>query len=494
MTRIFITCWACGLLPQLGSARAEVGVTNATSVKTEHFDSDPEWEGYRNRLLPEPPPITRQDFGYSATTDRAGGERGEIGGRAQRSTTPAYYAMKTSPKSFNDKLKASGKFSVTYAEGGSGLLFGWFHNSAKGWRTANSLVFRLDGNGEKYWVLFEYGTRNWHAGGMGCFEGEAYQTTKTRPFAADGSVHEWVLEYDPEGNRGSGAITFTLDGQPYTVNVRPKDRADGLELNRFGMLNTMLAGSAMEAWFDDLTVDGQEIDFRDDPHWDAKGNRSEFQERAIRPLHDIGYVADSNFAGDVGKGEVGGVMWRDELPAYYAAKTENLTLDDELVASGTLAFTGAGSDSGVCFGWFDSRSKRNQLEPEIEPSPKNAMAILIEGPSRIGHYFRPYYFDSSGEGGVTQDGPIIRPDGKVHAWRLRYDPAGAAGNGRITFKLDDDEQSVDLPPGAKQAGAVYDRFGIFNHQRGGSHVSVYFDDLEFTAAPQPHDAGASDPK
>ena len=69
------------------------------------------------------------------------------------------------------------------------MLFGWFHETSRGWRTLNSLAFRIDGNGGKYWVFFEYGTRNWLTGGGGTFDGPRYQTTRTKPFPADGTVH-----------------------------------------------------------------------------------------------------------------------------------------------------------------------------------------------------------------------------------------------------------------------------------------------------------------
>src|SRR5207249_3485314 len=69
----------------------------------EKFDTDPHWEGYRNRLVPNPPPVAEQNFGYSRT-NHAGGKVGEIGGRMQRSVTPAWYAKKIPTKTFDDKL------------------------------------------------------------------------------------------------------------------------------------------------------------------------------------------------------------------------------------------------------------------------------------------------------------------------------------------------------------------------------------------------------
>ena len=124
--------------------------------------------------------MARQDFGYR-TSDRAGGKKGEIGGYIQRAVvTPAYYAKVIAAKTLNDKLTASGRFAVTRAEGGSGMLFGWFNENSRGWRTPNSLAFRIDGNGGKYWVFYEYGTQHLLTGGGG----SSFRSIPSRPEAS----------------------------------------------------------------------------------------------------------------------------------------------------------------------------------------------------------------------------------------------------------------------------------------------------------------------
>ncbi len=62
-----------------------------SKLKTLDFASDPNWDSYRNHLLPDPPPKTKQDFGYRTTNKAGGAKAGEIGGRAQRAATPASY-------------------------------------------------------------------------------------------------------------------------------------------------------------------------------------------------------------------------------------------------------------------------------------------------------------------------------------------------------------------------------------------------------------------
>jgi hypothetical protein len=444
------------------------------------FDTDPRWEGYRNRLVPDDLPVTRQDFGHRTSRKAGGRQAGEIGGRVQRSVTPAYYAKGIEQVTLDQKLNASGRFAVHNDESNTGTLFGWFNAElSRGWRTAHSLAFRIDGNGGKYWVFFEYGTGDWMTGCRGCFEGDAYQTTKTKPFPADGTPHDWTLVYDPAGADGNGLITFTLDGTPYDLPLAPGHKQRGATFNQFGIFNQQAAGGGMDVFFDDLVLNGRPIDLGTDPKWDAKGNHVEFQDRVRRPLHDFGF-SPTRHAGGKAAGEIGGLVWRDEAPSYYADKVGPLGLDDALTASGKVAFTGAGSDSGVYIGWFDSTSKRAAPAATEDRAQRNFLAILIEGPSRVGHYFRPCYRCADGGGVTADDGAIVRPDGRVHDWAIRYDPAGAGGNGLITVTFDNKDQSLPLRPGDKARGATFDRFGLFNLQSGGNYVFVYVDDLAYT--------------
>lgn len=453
---------------------------DAGAVRT-GFDADPGWDGHRNRLVPDPPPVTRQDFGWRDTNHAGGKERGEIGGRVQRSTTPASYAMPIAPRTLKDRLHASGRFAVTADDGGSGLMLGWFNHDSRGWRTPNSLGLRLDGNGGRgYWVFYEYGTRSYFAHGGGAFEGERYQTTPTEPFKPDGTSHAWSLDYDPAGNEGGGVITFVIDDRTYALPLQPGHRADGATFDRFGIWNVQTTGGGIEAYFDDVAVGGRPLDFTADPGWVGSGNDVEFADRVRRPFHDFGFSPTTRHAGGKAAGEVGGITWRDESPAYYADRLEPLDLDRELVASGTLAFRGAGSDSAVWIGWFDSKAKREKATPEHEQPQPNLLGILIEGPSRVGHYFRPGYRADDGQGATADTGPIIRPDGKVHRWSLHYRPQGAGGNGQIEVTLDDRTQTLDIRPGDRQRGATFDRFGLFNVQSGGHFVEVYLDDLAYT--------------
>ena len=77
----------------------------------------------------------------------------------------------------------------------------------------------------------------------------------------------------------------------------------------------------------------------------------------------------------------------------------------------------------------------------------------------------------------------IYPDGKSRNWFLRYDPAGAGGNGEITAGLDGQTCTLKFPPGLQTTGATFDRFGICTPWIDGNSVKVYFDDLTYTSSP-----------
>ena len=452
--------------------------TQATADRFQDFSVDPNWEGRGNRTAEEHARTVVQDFGYSYTNYAGGETLGEIGGRISRSLTPATYATVIPTKTLNDRFTASGKFAVTEADGSSGMLIGWFNTGSRGWRTPNSLVFRLDGNGGKYWVFFEYGTQNYRTGGGATFEGERYQTTKTPPEPADGTVHTWSLTYNPDGADGNGAITFVMDGVTYTAALAPGHKADGATFNRFGLVNVQLAGKGMNVYLDDLNIDGESYDFSDDPGWEGNGNRITFQDNEIRPYHNFGW-SQTNHAGRT-PGEVGGLIWRadprdPELSAFYADQIGHLTMDHTLAASGKVAMIRASADSAVLIGWFNA-------DTYIGAPPHNFIGIMVEGPSRIGHYFRPVYANAEGQYEIMNTGPVIKPSRASHQWRLSYTPNANNGNGQITVAFNGETVSLNLKPGIRKGGAVFDRFGVLTFQRGGHFVDIYFDDISYTVA------------
>ncbi|MGD9644528.1 MAG: hypothetical protein AB7U73_02380 [Pirellulales bacterium] len=442
-------------------------------------DAAARWDGFRNRLLPEPAPVTEQAFGYRRTNYAGGARDGEIGGRVQRSTVPATYAMPIAECSLDAPLRASGRLALRNTEGGSGAMIGWFNADSRGWRTPNSLGVRVDGNGGKYWMFYEYGTRSWQTGGGGAFEGDRYQTTPTPPFPADGTSHAWSLAYQPGGADEPGRLVLEVDDRRYEVEVPVEHKRDGAALNRFGIWNVQIAGAPLELYVDDLVVGDRRFEFDDDPGWIGQGNHAKFAERVIRPHHDYGQPAGKNPLGD---SAIGGIVFRDEHPSYFGLPVGPYSLDDELYAAGRMALVSAASDSGVYLGWFDSQSKQQNERPEYEARQPNILALLVEGPSRIGHWVRPA-ISTSDRQGHTANGdegwPTIRPDSRVHEWELSYRLADDRSHGTIELVFDGARKAFTVTADEIKAGATFDRFGLFNMQSGGHHVEFYVDELRF---------------
>jgi hypothetical protein len=272
-------------------------------------------------------------------------------------------------------------------------------------------------------------------------------------------------------------MVFTLDGNEWRAALAEGHKADGAVFDRFGLFNQQISGNGLDVWIDDLEIDGVLEDFSNDPKWEAQGNRIEFLDQVVRPIHSFGY-SKSNHAGGL-PGEIGGIVWRiesvkPENAAYYGVPVGRLTLDDELRASGKVALCGASSDSGVLIGWF------NSLTP-IGGPPSNFVGLFVEGPSRIGHYFRPAYGTATGMCDTMNDGPVIHPDSVSHSWTLHFDPKAGDGHGRITVGLDDETIAMDVPANAMKANAVFDRFGLVTWHYGGHFVEIYFDDLTFSS-------------
>src|ERR1700729_2380393 len=96
---------------------AYAGEDSSPVLKIEHFDRDPGWEGYNNRIVPKHVLMVKQDFGYSAT-HFAGAVRGEMGGVIQRCTIPACYAARIGARTLDDTRTASGSFAITASQPG----------------------------------------------------------------------------------------------------------------------------------------------------------------------------------------------------------------------------------------------------------------------------------------------------------------------------------------------------------------------------------------
>lgn len=479
-------------LPLLLSA-ASISQERKFGERTETFDTDPHWDAYHNRATEPKPRTVRQDFGYNAS-NHAGGERGEIGGFLSSAAEPAFYAKKIPVKTFADALTASGTLACTGR--GAHALLGFFNaDTLNEWRTPNTIALRISGRGDVFYAWVEYATSRWRAGGdepLG-FPTRIDPKTKRKVlvgFPAKGKVHRWSLRYDPKADGGAGVLTATIDDQTAVCRLRADHKADGATFNRFGLLNVMKsAKEGSEIWLDDVTINGEKVDFRKDPGWDARHNRRTYETTNVRPRFDFGF-SPTRHASGLGQGELGGIVFRGdcrypERMAYYADRLKALDLSKPLRASGKVSLRRGVTDSTVLLGFFHSKDSMKVNPAQDSGLPRDFLGIVVDGPSREGFYYAPTYRLHDGgqaHAGDNHHPPHIYPDGKAHRWTLEYSPTEAGGKGRITLTLDGKSVALDLKAGHKAAGARFDRFGILTTWVDGNAQHIYFDDLTYTCA------------
>ncbi len=489
--------WLWGLIMMALASRPVTG-----AIYEESFDRAPlDWEGVNNRNTHFPPRLVTQDFGYSASTNHAGGQPGEVGGKLNPAGEAAYYGYRLpGPLTLDDPVSAAGKIFV--APGPGHFLLGFFNSGTLNeWRTPNALVARINGRGESFHCHFEYCTSRWRAGAGVIGEIVPGRRIDARAIPS-GRVYEWQLRYDPNSSAGAGTLTFTLAGTTATCPVPREHRADGATFTHFGLLPILKTwDSPGEAWIDDVVINGKECDFRTDPQWEECNNRRTYETKDTRPRFDFGW-SPTHFAGGKGAGELGGLIFRGDCRepqrmAAYGARLSTLTLNTPLYARGKVSMLRGVTDSTASIGFYHSVWSMHSNPAQDQSIPMDYLGINIEGPSSEGFFFYPVYRVHGNRagalGGGSSKAPRIYPDRRVHDWMLKYEPEATDGRGRITVSLDDQTCTLDLEPNAKTSGASFDRFGICTPWIDGNSVTVFFDDIQYTCSPSPATAASTGP-
>jgi hypothetical protein len=297
-----------------------------------------------------------------------------------------------------------------------------------------------------------------------------------------------MLTYDPHGNNGRGVVTAKVGNSTAICNLDPSHKADRATFNHFGILNVVKsADSGSEVWLDDVSINGTLVEtFTHDPAWNGRNNRRTIPSRIVRPWFDFGF-SNTNFAGGLAKGELGGQVFRGDCRdsdrmACYGDRIGPVTLSRPIKASGKVAMTRGVSDSTTLFGFYNSRDSMRKIESQSDGVPQSVLGIHIEGPSSEGFRFYPVLRLNRGGGTApnVREFPSIYPDGKSHDWSLEYKPDSRAGAGQISVTLDRDSGSFNIDLGDNHSGTMFDRFGIVTSWIDGNSQDVYWDDLQYT--------------
>ncbi|MBX7256528.1 MAG: hypothetical protein K1Y02_09220 [Candidatus Hydrogenedentes bacterium] len=216
------------------------------------------------------------------------------------------------------------------------------------------------------------------------------------------------------------------------------------------------------------TAHGEEVftSFDADPGWDGHNNRSQaFELRQI--AQDFGYTAENIFGIP---GAIGGAIFPDGTPAYYAMPIPESSLDTPLHAAGVLKVEKGGGN--VLLGFFNNATINEWRTP-------NSLAFRINGRGDTFHVHTEYA-TSKWRAGASVIGrvdlqadrvhPIENPGDAVYRWSLDYDPAANNGAGALTATLNDVTAVMEIAPENRAEGLTVNRFGFLNvvkHADGG---------------------------
>jgi hypothetical protein len=118
--------------------------------------------------------------------------------------------------------------------------------------------------------------------------------------------------------------------------------------------------------------------FDRDPGWDGHNNRATKPElRAIR--QDFGYSRTAHSGGE--PGEIGGFLSPAAEPAYYAKAIPTASLNDVLIASGTLAMDGRPTHALI--GFFNVGTLNEWRTP-------NTIALRVSGRGEVFYAWLEY--------------------------------------------------------------------------------------------------------
>jgi hypothetical protein len=505
------------------------------------FSADPHWEAYHNRVVAENPPTKKQDFGWSGN-GRIGGtiwvsrtpawyampigrplsfkDSFSASGRISLRSIggSAYFGFFNSTR---QEWRPWSSIAIRLADSKRGAALAgnktpgaqlWVDYMSATWKAGYMVLddfVPADGSAHAWKFAYDADARpdaHWPDASLAKLFRDRSRLAEDEIVATLGpgirmslakARDQGLLEYDPRHDKSfwelkrdldrvRGRVMFQLDDAPPVYYfLDPGVRDEPTVLDRFGIFNYQIPeGSASEFYLSDLVVNGQPIAPERDPNWQGVGNRVSFVERDFHPGHNFGF-SQTNWAGGERMGEVGGLFWRNEpvdpYHGFYADDVGELTLDDAISVSGTIAFVNGGTDASMMFGYFNRADRlASPKVPDAEKKSKLPMlGIRLADQTSDGYRFQP--FVNTPAGSANKNGPQFVPDRRPRKFSFDYDPTANDGVGRIVSRLDDKETVVNLKRDMRNSGVRFDRFGLLTVRSGGKYVEVYLDDLTYTA-------------
>jgi hypothetical protein len=73
------------------------------------------------------------------------------------------------------------------------------------------------------------------------------------PILKPGKSYDWSLVFDPAANNNLGALQVTLGDQSVVLALKPGQKAQGADFDRFGMFTSQAGGQLVRIYLDDLS-------------------------------------------------------------------------------------------------------------------------------------------------------------------------------------------------------------------------------------------------
>ncbi|MDZ4401853.1 SGNH/GDSL hydrolase family protein [Prosthecobacter sp.] len=215
--------------------------------RAEDFSKDPRWVAVGNRTTYEDREVVgAHDFGFSATTNHAGGQTlGEVGGGLWRSGDYGYYADKVGPLNLEHRLEARGKVKLVTAGPDSDMHIGWFSSATKDKspdEAGNFIGIHVGGPTRiGHYFIPQFATATGTKGKV-----------DSGPVLTPGKLFDWSLVYDPAAGGGNGEMRVTLGTESATLALKPGQKKQVAILDRFGLFTSQAGGQMVKIFLDDL--------------------------------------------------------------------------------------------------------------------------------------------------------------------------------------------------------------------------------------------------
>ncbi|MGB8170379.1 MAG: hypothetical protein WCF18_22950, partial [Chthoniobacteraceae bacterium] len=157
-----------------------------------------------------------------------------------------YYGDHVGALGLDQRLEARGKVKLLTAGPDSDMSLGWFNSATTDREDAdlkNFIGIHVGGPTRiGHYFIPQLATASGTKGKV-----------EKGPILIPGRDLDWSLIYEPSANGGNGEVRVTLGSESVTLALKPGQKAQGANLDRFGLFTSTAGGQMVRIYLDDLT-------------------------------------------------------------------------------------------------------------------------------------------------------------------------------------------------------------------------------------------------